>query len=501
MTFKKSGFLQSMYCLFFLVFFVFGTLLRGVEVASRNYVFVFDQGRDYLAAWQIAVGHKWTLIGAEAGSGFAGLPGIFHGPGYYYLLAAIINIFGGDPYWGMVVLYVFSIVGLLLIYWVAFHIFGRAAAFIALAIAVVSPPLIVQARMIWAPNFAGLFVVVALASVAMISRDQKWRVGVASFLAASLYHFEIPLAVPMVLALGLWLFSQRELRNVAVFFSFSIGVVIGIAPAILFELRHGLGIIKALANPSVFSSPFHAYAELVGDMKAFTYVLSDLFNIPQGWFTWIVIALLMISVRRVAGNMKKQERSFLNYLMFVWLAHIVVYYLYRGPVYVHYLTALWFVTVFLVSAVVAAKWNRGVFVRIALVILLGFGMVRATNKAIYTASYDFFDFGGTAKIVGKMAAIDTILTDAGGQAFRLMIFSPPVYTYPYDYLLIWLRQSHPSVLLSPNASTLYLLIEPDDGRPWTYKGWIETVVKQGSVLKRWDLPSGFIIEKRRVDSL
>ena len=500
MTFKKFGSLHTIHFLISLVLLTFGVIVRSIEVVSRNYVFVYDQGRDYLAAWNIAIEHKWTLIGAEAGSGFAGLPGIFHGPGYFYLLSAIIKIFGGDPYWGMVVLFMLSIISLLVVYWVAFQVFGRTAAVIALAIAVVSPPLIVQARMIWAPNFAGLFIVLALASVVMISLDQKWRVGLASFLAASLYHFEIPLAVPMVVALGFWLCSQKQYRNVTVLFWFSIGVIIGIAPAIIFELRHGLPIVSALANPNL-SSPILTLKELNGDLKAFTYVVSDLFNIPQGLYTWVVMTLLVIYVWGVNRGMKIQSRRFLSYLLFVWLSHIIVFTLYKGPVYSHYLTALWFVTVFFVSGVCVGKWKKGVAIRTALVIMFIFGIVRAINKVIYSSSRDFYGSGGTAKIRGKMNAINTILADANGQPFRLMIFSPPVYTYPYDYILTWIRQSRPSAVSSRDAPVLYLLIEPDGDKPWTYKGWIETVVKQGNVEKQWKLPSGFIIEKRRVDPI
>jgi hypothetical protein len=45
-------------------------------------------------------------------------------------------------------------------------------------------------------------------------------------------------------------------------------------------------------------------------------------------------------------------------------------------------------------------------------------------------------------------------------------------------------------------SVFYLLIEPDGAKPWSYKGWEETVVKTGTVVWQKTLPSGFIVEKR-----
>ena len=105
------------------------------------------------------------------------------------------------------------------------------------------------------------------------------------------------------------------------------------------------------------------------------------------------------------------------------------------------------------------------------------------------------------KIKGKVEAMQAIFEDANGAPFGLLVFTPPVYTYPYDYILTWIRQNRSSAVSSSDAPVLYLLIEPDGDKPWTYKGWIETVVKQGNVEKRWELPSGFIIEKRRVDPI
>jgi hypothetical protein len=52
---------------------------------------------------------------------------------------------------------------------------------------------------------------------------------------------------------------------------------------------------------------------------------------------------------------------------------------------------------------------------------------------------------------------------------------------------------------SEKKGLLYLLIEPDTEEPWRHKGWLETVIKDGTVEKTWNLPSGFIIEKRRLD--
>ena len=43
---------------------------------------------------------------------------------------------------------------------------------------------------------------------------------------------------------------------------------------------------------------------------------------------------------------------------------------------------------------------------------------------------------------------------------------------------------------------VYLLIEKDTSKPWSYQGWLETVIKDGDVINTEQLTSGFIIQKR-----
>jgi hypothetical protein len=135
------------------------------------------------------------------------------------------------------------------------------------------------------------------------------------------------------------------------------------------------------------------------------------------------------------------------------------------------------------------------FIAIILFITLLTGMGIA--NAIQTFNHDINDYGGVAKLKGKIDAIDYIYKDAKGQSFNLLVFSPPVYTYPYDYLIWWYGKSkYNFVPKNEKEGTFYLLIEPDGAKPWSYKGWLETVVKTGEIKSTVTLPSGFIVQKR-----
>ena len=107
------------------------------------------------------------------------------------------------------------------------------------------------------------------------------------------------------------------------------------------------------------------------------------------------------------------------------------------------------------------------------------------------------DDGGIAKVKGKADAIRFIYEDAKEKPFNLFVFTPPVNTDAYDYLIWWIgNKEYNYVPGARKEGTFYLLMEPDPNKPWSYKGWMETVIKTGTVEKTKELPSGFIIQKR-----
>src|SRR3989344_5383497 len=128
---------------------LFGIALRAVEAVSGNYLFEFDQGRDYLLVQEIVEKGKMRLIVLELGGGYAGISGFFHGPGYLYLLAIPYVLFQGDPYGGMVLMFLLGCVTLLMSYMAGVKIIGRSGALLFLILVAISPPVIAQSRFIW----------------------------------------------------------------------------------------------------------------------------------------------------------------------------------------------------------------------------------------------------------------------------------------------------------------------------------------------------------------
>ncbi len=477
---------------------VLGIALRSVEVLNHNYVFVYDQGLDMLAARSIAVDHKLTLIGSEAGGGFAGLPGIFHGPGYHYILAGISVLTRGDPYGEIFALWVASLLSVWFLYLIGKRLFGFWGGVATAVIALVSPAFIGMSRMIWAPNFAGLFVVAYIAAL-LVRKHKNFSDGLLLGLSAAfLYNFEIPLAAAACLGALAYLIFVDRIKVFRVWGGFILGCAVAFLPMAAFDARHGWlttrGLVGFFLHPAVVTktAPF----DVAGHLSVFLYHASGIFPFITGLPFWFWFVLLALGVWFFRPGVKEREaRNGMSGLVLLVLAHIVLFLPYRNPIYGHYLTILSYVYVLVAGGIIARiiATRRWVILTVSAILFI----VPSILSYPKTISTDYHDYGGTAKIRGKKDAVDFIYRDAKGAPFGLLVFSPPVYTYPYEYVLQWYAKSRYGYLPTAGKDKIfYLLIEPDPEKPWSYRGWLETVIKSGTTIASWTLPSGFMIEKR-----
>lgn len=490
-------------CLTAVILILLGVTLRLTETLSGNYVFGFDQGLDFLAARSIVVDHKLTLIGSEAGAGFAGLPGIFHGPGYRYILAVLLFISSGDPHGSIIFLGLLSLAVLAALFYLSHSVMGRTSAWVALTLAAISLPLTAQARMVWAPNFSGVIAIPLLYMLWMSQKKKPLYIFLTALFAAGLYHFEIPMAVPAIVAVGAYFAFTAKVRGLKEWGLFMLGILVGFLPMILFESRHGWGVVKGIfaylnrTGVAATSAPFRPVAELVGDTNALFSTIRESFYLGIPWISGMLPWLLLGSACFYVYHEKKKEtKLFITALLCIIVSHLLIFYLYRGPIYSHYFSLLYFIYP-LLGAYVVGKAMKQTMTR-AVVFVLGIILVTAVSvKIAKTIRYDYADYGGTAKKAGKIDAIDSIYSHAAGTGFNLFVFTPPVVPYAYDYLIGWYAAKRYGYTPGHElAGTVYLLIEPDPEKPWSYNGWLETVIKKGDVVAQWKLPSGFLIEKR-----
>jgi len=477
---------------------VLAAVLRGLEVYTGNYVFLFDQGAFYLQVKRIVVERKPMLI-SEA---YTPLPGFFQGPYFIYLLALPFLFLGGNPYWGMVVMFIIGLMAVLASYFLVKNLFTPLlAVFVAFIFAVYSPA-IAASRMIWPPHIIYLLMPFYIFSlVKLFQNDQRflfWAFLFASFISS----FEIAAGAALYFPIVFYvLLIGRKMINFKGITLAIMGAIFPLAPQILFNFRHENIMLKGIL--SLLKGEVEAGTEKMdwrttffSHLQVFKENFVALF--PQNELAWTGLFIFLaglILFLFIKGNLSKKEKSFLFILVSFPLLVFSQLLFYRYILWSWYFVELQVVYIFLIGFLLA-KLFRGKTKWLSLVAVLIL-LIKTFSMIHFMYTKEIYDFGGTAKVRGKLEAIDYIYQDAKGEEFNVLVFTPPIYDYPYYYLLSWYgEKKYGYVPGEEKKGTFYLWIEPDPQKPWTYKGWLETVIKTGKILKEKKLPSGFIIQKR-----
>ncbi len=494
-----------------IIVFIWGIALRAIEVVNGNYLFGFDQGRDYLAAYNILVGHKFTLIGAEVGAGAAGLSHLFHGPGYYYLIALMELMFRGDPYGGLLLMFFFGVLALLAVFITTRKMFGQAVMLVTLLLLGISPLIVSQSRFMWNHHPSTFFIVIALYFAYMITKKPRIYAPLAVFTAGFIYHFELAIAVPFVIALVLALPLVFRIKDVRTYVYSVIAGVAAFFPFLLFESRHGWMAIRSLLVYTTPQGPVGKdvwYLRIIDHMGPYINSAANSFPNEQGllpfyFYKGLSLALVVVLIMLAWRVKDKLHRKFFRFLLLLTAATYGVMLLLENMIWDYYLIHIHVVFIYIFAYSLIRSFRM---LRKSLWSLFAFGALSIFLVSMISASawrmkisytYDLHDFGGVEKIKGKKAAIDYVYHDAKGQPFSEFTFMAPIYTYPYDYLFTtYGKQAYGYVPGREKKGLVYLIIEPDASKPWTYKGWLETVIVGGDIINTATISAGQIIQKR-----
>lgn len=482
---------------------------RSIESLNGNPLFEIDQGRDYLEVKKIVVDHKLTLIGAELGAGQAGLQYLFHGPGYFYMMTIPYVLFNGNPVGGVYFMLLFGLSAIAFGIFLATRLFGWKEGLLMGFLIALCPFFIGQSRSFVNHFPTPVLILIIFYFVYLLTKKPSRKLlFFSAFLSSFLYNFETAIAIPVSLSLLLYcifIFKKKSIQKLPFLF---LGFIGGILPMIAFEVKHGfLGIRGALSylfttHPVHESSPT-IFIHTQNIFNLFVYSFFDSF--PKNLLFPIFIVLPLFLVLLIFVYRKEKDKTIKNFFGFILLLYPVnfaIFLLLRNIIFSHYIIDLYLANillfVYIISRVYLYRYKKlayGISFYIGLLILLG------SWNALQVSAYDYHDYGGVHKLQGKTEAIDFIFQDAKRKPFGIFVFAPPVYTYPYDYLIWWIgTKKYSYVPPQEKLKTFYLLIEQDPQKPWTYKGWKETVIKTGNVIFTKEMPrSGLIVEKREAN--
>lgn len=472
-----------------------------VGVVKGGMPFWNDPARDLL----LAVGNlkKLTLIGPPSG-----IPGIFYGPYWIWILSIPILI-SKDP--RLVALFTLGIPYLILFPLLIKH-FKPFPHFLT-RIGIVSLFLISYNQYgiyLWNPHLAPFLFLLLFSVLFSVHSDKKRRYFLGGFISALIVMFHISFGLGILVSSSLYLLSETMrmefIRNspwkeklakaAAKLMVFAGGIVVAFLPFLIFESRHGwmqvgaflhAGSESLLNNASVVSQKGLTPIQII---QTFLNVPQNLFQIHGNLFgiLFYILILLGIFVFYVYGGEKNHTYAhMLEFLSLSLVILMMIFLLSQNPVWEYHFIGFEMI-VLLIGAIFMEKIKIVRFLFIGWVIFLAAG---SFLKTVYSLPGDPRVLSGLAS---KEDAVKIIARDAGGRSVFYFIYAPSIYTFDYDYLFLWLM---PDKAFSKTSATPVYLIIPKSPEAIT-SDFINyrTPQKSYKTEKKWDLPDKTIILKR-----
>ncbi len=470
---------------------------RAIELVCGNYVFGFDQGKHWLGAKALVVDHKIPLIGDEVG----GARGFFQGPGWIYSLSIFYFLFQGNPYGGIVLMFLSGITTVVLALWLFRKAFGTLTSGCIGLLLAISPILIESSRLTWPPHMIPPLAIISLYAVWKMITGVYMYMPVLFFVVACMEHFEIATAGTMAITLLVYIIPFGIMRKIPlkIVLLSVFAWCIPFLPLVVFDIRHQFLNVKGIIE--TFGGDRQIQTSLTLLVANHRMIFStNIFHAFQRIFSpyYIIIGLLIIGAFQfIDRTVSQTKRQFVFFLYLFPLILFGVLLFYKNDLWPWWLYELSVVMVVLIGMTVSWMIQKKGILRITAIAILILMFAGYTKESIRFWRNDFPNYGGVHKIRGKLDALDYIFQDAKTKDFGIFFFTPPVYTYAYDYLNWWYgNKKYGYIPPQEQKSTFYLLAEPDSEKPWTYKGWMETAIVGGEVVDTWTLPSGFVVQKR-----
>jgi 4-amino-4-deoxy-L-arabinose transferase-like glycosyltransferase len=458
--------------------------------------FYFDQGRDALVIWDLIHLHKFFLIGPTTG-----LPGIFRGPYYYYLIAPFYFLGKGNPTWPSIFLALTTIFAIYLVYKLGEKIQDRVIGIIAAIIASFSFYIVMASRWLSNPTPMLLLSMILVWTMVKIAygekkeKIQKWWVVIAAVSGLSLFNFGSSgefFYFPTLAVFAIW--QRRKLPNLRYFILSIFVFFLTFAPLVLFDLKHDHILLHN------FLGTFG------GGSGSFKFPTLDFFNgrnasyfdiftnkIFQDRKNQEIIVLVVAAIAFLVRLPKLFKNTGFKVVLLLLGSAVIGLYFYQGNygvLYDYYMTGYYLIFILLFAIVLGQIWKY----RIGKVFVIYFLYLFFINNIPVTWSKitDGCDGPESICFINQKEAIDWIYADAKKQNFNVDVYVPPVIPYAYNYLLEW--KVNPNNV-NNQESLLYTLYEVDSPHPERLEAWLTRQKGIGKVQETYKT-GGITVERR-----
>lgn len=422
-----------------------------------------DVSRDFLVMDDIVRNHHLTLLGPRSGA----IPGIFHGPLWFYVNLPAFFIGGGSPlvvgwFW-----FVLSVIFLGIIFWVAKKLFGFNVAILSVLLfsvnSIVNPSIGLK-------NFYNPYGAVFLFPIFFWLFYQYINTLKAKYLIISLFllgliiQFQMAFGIPVLFAitvlLGYFLIKKKKCIHLLSY----IILLIPLSTFILFDIKHNGLQLNAVMQFLSDKNGFSASIQNIFDdrIRALIFDFFDFFSPGKNFFTllfavFFLAAFLWVAVKR-AGLKKKIYWLFGYFFLGFWIVSLF----YSGGVGNYFWPFLPLVIIIFCSFYKIIK--KEIFIPVFLVLYLinfctGISAILDFKTDINRRGPHSWSF--------NLQVAQKIYEDAKGD-FGYFNFSPDRFAYQQRYAMIYAGRSFPEITSFASAKkplTYLIEVDPPKDRP------------------------------------
>lgn len=493
--------------LLFLIIFI-PAVIAITEVLSGNISLWYDKARDLLSAWDNL--EKLTLIGPTSG-----IPGIFYGP-YWIWLLSLGMLFSKDP---KIITLIVQTLPYAVLFPLILYKYKRALGLTPLVVIWIFFIFSVGLKYgtdLWNPFLTPLFFLFLVYLLferrsSNAQRHARAYLILTGFTAGIIINFHISFGIGVFLGAVLFLLIDLILENYnqknsikfhlknftmsAVFFA--IGFGIAFLPSIIFEIRHGLNQIQTVLYAF---SKYGAVVEVSGFTKQeiierFFGNFSMLLQVENsvGYIIQSVIFLYLLYL--LVKNKIKFDKYELRLIILIFTFAFSILFIYltaRNPVLGYHFYGTEILYVLLIALVIKKMiLMRALFIAWAIYIFIA-GVGNFAGQLIE----------GKKQIVGLNEGVEVVKNiekDAAGKPYSFFAYSPSIYIYEYSYIYRWLYDKDVPFdpgLMPKDSRIVYVVVPEDNNNP--NEGFISYVApnKKYKTIKTWKIGNNINILKR-----
>lgn len=479
--------------------FLFGLYLRLQGVFTNSFAFTYDVGRDLIAVSNLVYFHKVSLIGFTTG-----LPGVFYGPWWYWILSPAFLITRGNPQGIALYMALFGLGTVLIGFLIGKQFIGFTFGLLFATFLMVSPSLIALSSQIWNPNIIPFFLLPLVWLLATAYKKKKLSLfsgfGVGILLSL-IMDLEIVFGLLLIFAtiITAIVFLRKYLAITAIG-AFVLGFLFILSPRLLFDTRHQFLMTKSLiklASPEPGSGSFHVLSTLWERAQMFFHLWN--FTLANNQTAAIsIIVILGVATPLVWRKFDSSSRFLVGYSFIAIVTYILGLTFFRHMIFDHYTVGLPVFYLLITSVIFYSLLKEAKPLRylaaVVLIIVLWFTINPIT---VLTNIRKPLWIGDASVYRNQLQVIDYIYQKASGKDFKINVYTPPVYDYTYQYLFSWYGKRKYNMIPVKQSQLAFFILEPDNQYPERLANWLAVRQNDGKIISQKTFPSGIIVQTRK----